>query len=93
MSDLGQKLPEFVIIGGDFNLCLTNLDKMGGNMRLKQNAIIEIESLMNRFNICDIFRDLHPDEQKYTYPYELLILIFPLLTCQKVQYRYLLTCQ
>ena len=58
LSDLGQKLPEFIIIGGDFNLCLKNLDKCGGNMRLKQTAIVEIETLMNRFNVCDIFREL-----------------------------------
>ena len=48
-------------------ICLTNLDKQGGNARLKDTAIIEMKSLMDRFNICDSFRELHPMEKKYTF--------------------------
>ena len=67
MEELGQKIPEFVILGGDFNLCLKQIDKQGGRGRLKETAIVEVDRLMERFKLLDIFRVRNPDTTGFTY--------------------------
>ena len=67
LEELGQKLPEFVIIGGDFNVCMTKLDKEGGRNFLKETAIIEINRLLERFSLLDIFRTRNPKVRSFTF--------------------------
>ena len=39
IESLGEDLPEFLVLGGDTNTTFTSLDKQGGNMVLKHDAI------------------------------------------------------
>ena len=39
LNSLGEQLPEFVVLGGDTNTVFSNLDKEGGNITFKRQAI------------------------------------------------------
>jgi exonuclease III len=67
LEELGQKLPEFIVIGGDFNLCLKQIDKEGGRNRLKESAVVETERLLERFKLIDIYRVRNPNTKCFTY--------------------------
>ena len=56
-----------LIVGGDFNAVMGPLDYQGGRERhsnVKSSDIISI--LMDDFNLCDIWRDFHPNLKQYT---------------------------
>ena len=56
-----------VIIGGDFNICLNNnLDKRGGKKENASKSSNFLNSLIEEYNLSDIWRIRNPTEQKYT---------------------------
>ena len=69
---LSKQLEEFaqdtIVIGGDFNCALTSKDKKGGISTSKKSPVIEeIETLCHLYNLSDIWRNLNPDEQCFTW--------------------------
>ena len=57
------------IMGGDFNICLTQLDKKGGrNFQLShRNARESVIEFMEASDLSDIWRVCNPTERKYTW--------------------------
>ncbi len=56
------------IIGGDYNCILNvNLDKQGGNLKLKQQVVNNINALIDIFDLIDVWRNFHPTERRYTW--------------------------
>lgn len=39
LTELGEDLPEFILLGGDTNTVFSSMDKVGGSGSLKVNAI------------------------------------------------------
>ena len=69
---LNKQLEQFeqdtIVIGGDFNCVLTSNDKRGGNPITKKSAVIkEIYALCDAYNLGDIWRNLNPDKQSFTW--------------------------
>ena len=57
-----------IIIGGDFNFIFDKkLDALGGNPSLKLNSISEVTKIINKFDLCDIFRIRNPEKKLYTF--------------------------
>ena len=57
-----------IILGGDLNCSLAPIDKTGGApVQKKQKVIDEIEGLVGRFKLQDIWRDQHPNKKQYTW--------------------------
>ena len=68
-SDLEDFVEHPLVIGGDFNLCLSELDKQGGRSyffshRQSRKVLIEY---MDKFEIVDIWRNLNPTLKEYTW--------------------------
>ena len=58
-----------VLMGGDFNICLTNLDKQGGrpyNNSHKGSRNVLLENI-DRLDMVDIWRNLNPNLKRYTW--------------------------
>ena len=65
LQDLSE---EIVIIGGDFNCSLSDKDKKGGNPITKKASVIkEIEHLCSCNNLIDIWRQLNPQLESFTW--------------------------
>ena len=43
------------------------IDKQGGNLEFKWEAINAFEQLKQRFSLTDIYRVKHPDKQEFTW--------------------------
>ena len=67
LADLGEELPQFLLIGGDTNTPFSHLDKQGGNSGLKAEAIQAFQNLMQRFSLVDSFRIKYPDKQEFSW--------------------------
>ena len=67
MNNLNITVPEFIVMGGDFNTPLERIDKKGGNPTLKQSAINEIKSMKERFGLIDILRAKHPFSEMFSW--------------------------
>ena len=50
LTNLGEELPEFILMGGDTNTPFSVLDKEGGNSGLKNEAIQAFEQLKDRLS-------------------------------------------
>ena len=59
---------EHIVLGGDFNL-VQNIpkDKKGGNQTTHFKSLEEIEMLKENMDLTDIWRDLHPSTQRFTW--------------------------
>ena len=57
-----------MVVGGDFNL-VQNIerDKKGGNRTTHFKSLEEIEKFKENMNLTDIWRDLHPNIQRFTW--------------------------
>ena len=56
---------ETIIIGGDFNCTLTDIDRKGGNPFSRKKPVIqEINKLCNMYELTDIWRQRNPNEEK-----------------------------
>ena len=67
LIDLGEDLPQFLIAGGDTNTVVSSLDKQGGNLNFKHEAIHAFEKIKQRFSLFDSFRVKHPDKREYSW--------------------------
>ena len=55
-------------MGGDFNLVLDVLkDKKGGKPSTHQNSLKMVQNFQNNLDLTDIWRDLNPEERRYTW--------------------------
>lgn len=55
-----------IIIGGDFNVHLENIDKKGANIGIKKSKQ-NIQQIMNNYNLIDIWREKHKSTKQYTW--------------------------
>ena len=59
---------EHIVLGGDFNLVQNiSKDKKGGNQTTHFKSLEEIEMLKENMDLTDIWRDLHPSTQRFTW--------------------------
>ena len=57
-----------IIFGGDFNLVLDILkDKRGGVPTTHSNSLKVLKSFQDNLDLTDIWRDLNPEEKRYTW--------------------------
>ena len=56
-----------IIIAGDFNCILNEIDKKGGNIKLKENVVNNINEIIDTFELVDIWRLLNPNELRFTW--------------------------
>ena len=71
-KELQEHLREFseetIIIGGDFNCTLSEIDKKGGNPNpRKQRVIEEINKLCDLYDLNDSWRVLNPRVEQFTW--------------------------
>ena len=60
--------PDYKIIGGDFNLVLdVNYDQQGGSHTTHHRSQQILLSYMSEDGIIDIWREMHPDEYRFTW--------------------------
>ena len=65
---LAEFAKENIVVAGDFNCALKEMDKKGGNSILKKACIIqEIERLINLYDLSDIWRHRNPDTERFTW--------------------------
>ena len=67
LINLGEELPQFLLVGGDTNTVFKPLDKQGGNLNLKHEAIHAFEQIKQRFSLFDSFRHKYPDKREFTW--------------------------
>ena len=67
LEDLGEELPEFLLVGGDTNTVFEKLDKEGGNLDYKHEAINAFQQVMQRFSLVDSYRLKNPDKKEFTW--------------------------
>ena len=67
LDNLGQDLPQFLILGGDSNTAFSHLDKQGGNPNLKTEAINAFDQLKQRFSLFDSYRSKNPNKQEFSW--------------------------
>ena len=67
LDNLGQDLPQFLILGGDSNTVFSQLDKQGGNSNLKTEAINAFDQLKQRFALFDSYRSKNPNKQEFSW--------------------------
>ena len=67
LHDMGEDLPEFVIAGGDTNTVFKAIDKQGGNLNFKHEAIHAFEQFKQRFSLFDSFRVKNPNRREYSW--------------------------
>ena len=59
---------ELIIIGGDFNCTLSDLDKKGGNPNSRKLPVVqEINKLCNQYELNDIWGQRNPNEEQFTW--------------------------
>ena len=67
LINMGEDLPQFLIVGGDTNTVFSNLDKQGGNLNLKYEAINAFDQIKQRFSMFDSYRVKNPAKQEYSW--------------------------
>ena len=67
MEKQGISSSDNIIIGGDWNTVLDKQDKKGGQDRLKERVISEIYTLIEYFEINDIWRIKHANKIQFTW--------------------------
>ena len=56
------------IFTGDLNLIFdTDFDALGGNPTLKTKSLIAIKKLIDKLDVCDIFRVRYPNKKRFTF--------------------------
>ena len=57
-----------IIMGGDWNVILDkNLDASGGNPQLKLSSLSEITKIVEKYDLCDIFRIRNPLKRRFSF--------------------------
>ena len=67
LDEMGEDLPEFLILGGDTNTVFNTLDKEGGNQNQKIEAINAFESLKEKFSLIDTYRVKNPNKKEFSW--------------------------
>ena len=67
LEDLGEELPEFLLVGGDTNTVFEKLGEEGGNLDYKHEAINAFQQVMQRFSLVDSYRLKNPDKKEFTW--------------------------
>ncbi len=55
------------IVGGDFNICLNNIDKSGGRVEPPSSYASRIKTFLEEYDYVDVWRLMHPDTKRYTW--------------------------
>ena len=55
-----------IVVGGDFNCCMTDFDTDGGNYKPKKKSISFMESFLDEFDLVDVWRVMNPKTKKFT---------------------------
>ncbi|KAL9964015.1 hypothetical protein ACROYT_G027586 [Oculina patagonica] len=67
-EELSRFKCEEIILGGDFNLVMdVAKDKMGGKLTTHRNSLKVIQNIRDNLDLTDIWRDLNPEERRYTW--------------------------
>ena len=64
--DIEQNIEKKLIIGGDFNIPLENIDKSNGTVNNSKSRI-QMNQLLDTYHLIDIWRVLNPDEKRFTW--------------------------
>ena len=65
---LAEFAQENIVVAGDFNCALMEMDKKGGNSIFKTARVIrEIERFMNLHDLSDIWSHRNPDVERFTW--------------------------
>ena len=57
-----------MVWGGDFNLFFDSfLHADGGKPQLKINSLTKLLSIISERDLCDLFRERHPDTRRFTW--------------------------
>ena len=56
-----------IIIGGDFNVCLTKIDTDRDDIKFKFKSIEIIGKILEELDLCDIYRIRNPSIKQYTW--------------------------
>ena len=70
MENYENILDYHIVMGGDWNFIFNkDLDHHGGNSDppLKMSSIAEITKIINKFELCDIYRIRNPDKKRFTW--------------------------
>ena len=68
VSSIDIPIDTYIIWGGDFNFCFDiELEAYGGNPVKKVKSIETIESIMQEYDLCDIWRLRNPRVKRYTW--------------------------
>ena len=74
-----------ILLSGDFNCPLPEVDKVGGRDILhKKRTIRAIQELCNSFDLVDAWRTQHPNKKRYSWHYETEICENPM----KITWKY-----
>ena len=66
LENFNSLLDHAIILGGDWNFIFDkHLDASGGNPQLKLSSIAEITKLIEKYDLCNIFRIRNPDTLRY----------------------------
>ena len=71
-QQFGENLLDFsgenIILAGDFNLVLeVEKDKQGGNTTTHNNALQELDKIIQNLDLGDIWRDLNSESKRFTW--------------------------
>ena len=71
-QNVSEELSRFkcqeIILAGDFNLVMdVAKDKKGGKSMTHRNSLKVIQNIRDNFDLTDIWRDLNPEERRYTW--------------------------
>ena len=65
---MNQYANEHLVLGGDFNCALNNIDKRGGrSIGYKKAVIQELNTLLITHNLVDTWRQRNPDVPEFTW--------------------------
>ena len=64
-TNIEANIDKKIIIGGDFNLCLKEIDKSNPSKRSK--ARDKLNNVMDQYDLLDIWRLQHPEIKRYTW--------------------------
>ena len=61
-----EHIDKKILIGGDFNLTLNEIDRYGDNFKVTP-SITKIKTMMDTYDLIDIFRINNPETKRYTW--------------------------
>ena len=65
-GDVENNLDKKTIIGGDFNICLEDIDRYNHKQQ-RTKARLEIQKMIEAYDLLDIWRIYNPDTKRFTW--------------------------